>query len=333
MSDSDRIPVLVFDDGTPNARAAMTRALDHAAEIVLATASDSPNTAANRADAADAGVPIDIVELAPHTGIRHALALCGERDIYAAYVPRVERHPGEFLRKIIQAAAQSEVEGLPVLAVTIVHPDAPTTGPVVELDPAHADAGFAALFAAGLAGTTRSPLHVLRLAGDRSNADTRSADALHAARVAIAHDEIAVYEQDGERDSFDDAIESSHGARAVVVGFGGVTIRGRKATHPDELPDSTLELPDGRLAHLLSQQISTDLVVVCDHIELQHGRVASVAAIGGAVGAITAGSALGGLIGLGAVSAAIGVAAAGYVVARDGDDDDGDDDGGAAEPE
>lgn len=317
MSEPDRIPVLVFDDGTPNARAAVKRALDHAGTIVLAAASGSSNTSDNVADAADAGVPVEIVELEADTGIRHALALCGEREIYSAYIPRVDVHPGEQLRKIIQAAAQLETDGLPVVAVTIVHPEAPSSGPVVELDPAHADAGFAALFAAGLAGTTRSPLHVLRLAGDRTNADIRSSDALHAARVAIAHDEIAVYEQAGERDSFEDAAESARGARAVVVGFGGVTIRGRKPTHPDELPDSTLELPDGRLAHLLLQQISTDLVIVCDDIEVRRGRVASTAAIGGAVGAVTAGGVLGGVVGLGAAVAACGVAAAGYVVSND----------------
>lgn len=316
MAESDRIPVLVFDDGTPNARVTMRRALDHASHVVLAVSSPTPNTTDNLADAEAAGIPVEVVELSASTGIRHALALCGERDIYSAYVPTVDAHPGEYLRKIIQAAAQSETVGLPVLAVTIVHPDAPSSGPVVELDPAHAEAGFASLFAAGLAGTTRSPLHVLRLAGDRSAADVRSAEALHAARTSIAHDEVAVYEQDGEHDPIDEAIASADGARAVVLGFGGVTISGRKLIRPDELPDSALELPDGRLAHALARQISTDLVVVCDHIEVRSGRVARVAALGGAVGAVAAGGVAAGAVGLGAVSAAVGVAAAGYLVAH-----------------
>lgn len=319
MAESDRIPVLVFDDGTPNAPITMRRALDHASHVVLAASSGSPNTAEHLTDAEAVGIPLEVVDLEPATGIRHALALCGEREIYSAYVPSVDAHPGEQLRKIIQAAAQSETVGLPVLAVTVVHPDAPSSGPVVELDPPHADAGFASLFAAGLAGTTRSPLHVLRLAGDRSEADIRSTDALHEARAAIVRDEIAVYEQDGERDALDEALESAIGARAVVLGFGGVTISGRKLTHPDELPDSVLERPDGHLAHELLRRISTDLVVVCDHIEVRHGRLASVAALGGAVGSVTAGGMMGGAAGLGAVSAAVGVAAAGYLVVRDDD--------------
>ncbi|MGA9277255.1 hypothetical protein [Ilumatobacter sp.] len=140
----------------------MTRGLAVASRVVLAVAQGSPNVTVYLEAAARVDVPVEDVDLPRNTGVRHALELCGTREIYSAHVPRVDVHPGEQLRKIIQAPAEAETRGLPVLAVTIVHPDAPATGPVVELDPAHTDAGFAALFAAGLAGTTRSPLHVLR---------------------------------------------------------------------------------------------------------------------------------------------------------------------------
>ncbi len=145
MPTTDRIPVLVYDDGTANGRITMDRALPVASQILLAIAVRSPNQTRNVEAADHAGIPVEVVGLTAHTGIRHALALCAERDICLAHVPHPGQHPGEQLRKIIQAASENETNGQPVLAVRIVHPDAPQHGPVVEIDPAHADSGFAAL--------------------------------------------------------------------------------------------------------------------------------------------------------------------------------------------
>jgi hypothetical protein len=312
MSDVDRIPALVFDDGGPNGAVTFDRALTVASRIVLATADRSPHRDRNIAAADDAGIPVEPVDLAPRTGIRHALALCARDEIYLAVVPHPPRRRGELLRKIVQAAADDQAEGLPVLAVQIVHPDAPSHGPVVDLDPAHADAGFAALFAAGLAGSTSRPLHIVRLAGDRSNADTRAADALHEARRLIATADIPVFDETTATDPLDTAVARAAGASAVVVGLGGFTAPGGKLLAPDELHDSVLESADGRLAHELARRASTDLVVVCDAITLHRGPVARATAVTVAVGSVTAGTIVAGIFGLAAAGGAVAAAAADY---------------------
>lgn len=308
MSESDRIPVLVYDDGTPAGAITMDRALQVASRIVLASTHRSPNHTRNVTAADDAGIPVTVQNLERDTGIRHALAHCADEEIYLAHVPHPRSHPGALLRKIIQAAADNEADGLPVLAVHITHPDAPGTGPVVELDPAHSNAGFAALFAAGLAGSLDTPLHILRLAGDRTDVDTRAADALHQARQLVTDNEIAVYDHPTDGDPLDTALRYAHGAAAVVIGLGGFTVRGRKLTAPDELPDAVLQTPDGHLAHHLARHAPTDLVVVLDTIDVRHGALAQATAITAAVGTIVAGTLTAGVIGLAA--ATTGVAAA-----------------------
>jgi hypothetical protein len=313
MADVDRIPVLVFDDGSADAPIAMDRALAVASRIVLATASGSPNHARNVTAADQAGIPVVVDRLGRHTGIRHALALCAEHDIHLAVVPRPDEHPGQHLRKIVQAAAQDERRGLHVLAVAIVHPDAPMYGPVVELDPAHVDAGFAALFAAGLAGSTHRPLHILRLTGDRADADARALDALQEARRLLTERNIAVIDDTTEGDPVATALDHARGARAVVMGLGGFTVRGRKFLAPDELPDAVLETPDGHLAHRLAAEAPTDVVLVLDAIQVEHGHAAVVAA---AVAALTGGTLAAGLVGLGAATAAVAAGAVGYRARR-----------------
>lgn len=313
MIDVDRIPVLVFDDGGSDASVAMDRALGVAARIVLATAAGSPNHGRFITAADEAGIPVVVERLGPRTGIRHALALCAEHEIHLAFVPRPLEHAGQHLRKVVQAAAQDERRGLHVLAVSIVHPDTPTTGPVVELDPAHVDAGFAALFAAGLAGSTHRPLHILRLAGDHDDADTRALDALQEARRLITEREIAVLDDTTEGDPVATALEHARGASAVVMGLGGFTVRGRKLLAPDELPDAVLETPDGHLAHRLAADAPTDVVLVLDAIQVEHGHAAIVAA---AVAAVTGGTLVGGVVGLGASTAAVAAGAVGYRATR-----------------
>lgn len=312
MSDADRIPALVYDDGGANGAITMERALTVASRVVLATADGSPHRARNLAAADAAGVPIEAVDLAPRTGIRHALALCARDEIYLAFVPNPREHPGELLRKVIQAAAEDQAKGLPVLAVQIVHPDAVRHGPVVDLDPAHADAGFAALFAAGLAGSTARPLHIVRLAGDRSAVDTRAADALLEARRLIATAGIPVFDESTESDPLETALANADGASAVVMGLGGFTTPGPKLLALDELHDSVLDSGDGRLAHELARRVATDLVVVCDAITLHRGPVAQAAAISVAVGTVTADTIAAGIAGLSAASGAIAAAAADY---------------------
>ncbi len=313
MTDVDRIPVLVFDDGSAGGTTAMDRALGVASRIVLATAHGSPNHTRNVTAADRAGIPVVVDRLGPHTGIRHALALCAQHGIHLAFVPRPDEHPGQYLRKIVQAAAQDERRGLHVLAVSIVHPDAPTSGPVVELDPAHVDAGFAALFAAGFAGSTHRPLHILRLTGDRSDADARALDALLEARRLITEHDIAVLDEPVEGEPVESALDHAQGASAVVMGLGGFTVRGRKFLAPDELPDSVLETPDGHLAHRLGEDARTDLVLVLDAIQVEHGHGAVVAA---SVAAVTAGTLTGGVVGLGASTAAVAAGVVGYGAAQ-----------------
>ena len=320
MSTTDRIPVLVFDDGTVSGTIAFDRALAVASRVVLVNAHRTANHTRNVTAADQAGIPIEVINLRDHQGIRHALALCAHHDVYLAHVPRPADHPGEQLRKIVQAAAANESSGLPVLAVRIVHPDTPSTGPVVEIDPADADAGFASLFAAGLAATTDQPLHILRLAGDRSQAELRSADALQEARRLIADNDIPTYDHSTSDEPIATALEFAGGASAVVLGLGGMRIAGRKPFAPDELPDSVLETPIGQLAHQLARGAESDLIVVIDTIELHHGSVARAAAVAAAVAVVTAGTLAGGLAGLAITGGAVAASAAGYV-AHDRDPD------------
>ena len=98
MSTTDRIPVLVFDDGTPNGATTLDRALTVASRIVLGNAHKTANHTHNVEAADQAGVPVEVVNLPNHQGIRHALALCAERHIYLAYVPHPGEHPGELLQ-------------------------------------------------------------------------------------------------------------------------------------------------------------------------------------------------------------------------------------------
>jgi len=321
MATTDRIPVLVFDDGTSAGADALDRALAVASRLVLVNAHQTPNHTRNIAAADGAGVPVEVVNLPKHQGIRHALALCAEQDIYLAHVPHPGGHPGEMLRKIVQAAAAGEASGLPVLAVRIVCPDTSGTGPVLEIDPAASDAGFASLFAAGLAATTGRPLHILRLAGDRSDADLRAADALQHARRVIADNDIPTYDHSTHDDPVATALEYADSSSAVVLGLGGITITGRKPTAPDELPDSVLESTDGHLAHQLAQHAASDLVVVLDTIELHHGHVAGAASVAAAVTAVAAGALSAGLAGLAITGGVVAASAVGYAALADEPDE------------
>ena len=228
--------------------------------------------------------------------------------IHLAFVPRVEVHRDRYVRRIVQAAGECQQAGHGVLAVAIVHPDTVVTGPVVELDPAHSDSGFAALFAAGLAGTLERPLHILRLPGDRTGAPVRDADALERARRFITEHDVAAFDEDVDGDPLAIARYHAEGASAVVLALGGFTVHGRKPTAPSELPDAVLRTPDGELAHALVGGAPTDVVLVLDAIHLEHGHVARSAAAGAAVGAITAGVLGRGAAGLVAAGTGIGVA-------------------------
>ena len=326
MPTKDRIPVLVYDDGTPTGATTVDRALDVASRIVLVTAHRSTNLTRNVAAADHADIPVEVVNLPARQGIRHALTLCAEHDIYLAYVPRPDTHPGEQLRKIIQAAAATESNGLPVLAVRIVHPDTPAIGPVVEIDPADADAGFASLFAAGLAATTGNPLHILRLAGDRTDAELRAADALQQARQLIVDNDIPTYDHTTSDDPIATAIEFANGASAIVIGLGGMTIAGRKPTAPDELPDSVLRSSDGHLAHELARHANCDLIIVLDTIEIHHGSLTQAAAVTAAIAAIAAmaaGTQTAGTTGLAITGAAVAASATGYAALQNRTDEPG----------
>ncbi len=156
----------------------------------------------------------------------------------------------------------------------------------------------------------------MRLAGDRSDADLRSADALRQARELIAENDIPTYDQTTDDDPSASAIESADAASAVVIGIGGLTISGRKPTAPDELPNRVLETPDGHLAHELSRHVDTDLVVVCDTLTLERGHLTKVAATTAALAAITAGTLTAGLAGLAVTAGAVAASTIGYTAAR-----------------
>ena len=316
MPDVDRIPVLVHDDGTPNATITMQRALRVASRIVYAVGPNSANHTTNIAAADAAHIPVTVETLPERSDARDALAVCPDHDTYLAYLTHPGEHTGALLRNIIQAAARDDYARLPVLAVHIAHPDAPHTGPVVELDPAHSDAGFAALFAAGLAASLHTPLHILRLAGDRSDADLRAADALHQARQLIADEHLAVYHHDTDRPPLDAAIHYANGAYAVVMGIGGFAVSGHKLTHPNQLPNRVLDTPDGQLAHHLTQHANTDVVVVLDTIDHHHSPAARTAAIAAGIAAVAAGTVAAGPVGYVATTAGVAAAAAAYDTRR-----------------
>jgi hypothetical protein len=262
---TDRVPVLVFDDGTSTSVVTAQRAVRVASSVTLAAAAESRQRTEVVETLHRAGLDLEIVDLPPRTGIRHALELCGERGIHVAYVPHPGAHPGELLRKCVQAAALHAETGPAALGVRLVHPQGVESGPVVQIDPIDTDAGFAALFAARLAVSTGVPLHLLHV-GEREVRDGPTGRALEAEREAreLILDHHPVLETDLHGDPVAVALQKAAGASAVVVGFGGLTARGRKLTAPDELPDAVLETPDGRLAHQLARDAATDLMVVID---------------------------------------------------------------------
>ncbi|MEQ8437195.1 MAG: hypothetical protein RIB65_06850 [Ilumatobacter fluminis] len=308
----DRIPVLVYDDGSPGGVIAFDRALDVAARIVVAMTPASPNHTRNVAAADHAGTPVHVVVLGAGDDVHDAICRCADESIHLAFVPRPAEHPGRYVRRIVQAAGECQQAGHGVLAVSVVHPDATVTGPVVELDPAHSDSGFAALFAAGLAGTLGRPLHILRLPGDRTNAPVRDPQALDRARRFITDHDVAAFDEDVDGDPIVTARYHADGASSVVLALGGFTVHGRKPTAPSEIPDAVLRTPDGEIAHSLVADAPADIVLVLDAIHLEHGHVARSAAIGAAVGAITVGVLARGAAGLVAAGSGVGVAILAY---------------------
>lgn len=315
---SDRIPVLVFDDGGETAPDAFDRAAEVASSVVLATVHDSTNRSLLGARADELGLPTDIVELPRHTGIRHALELCAERQVFVACVPHPLRHEGELLRKCVQSVARAGEFSMPSLAVRIVRPGPPTTGPVVELTPARTDAGFVALFAVGLAISTRQSLQIVRLGDDGvDETEVRASAALDEARRLIAEDHVPVLdERDPTHDWLAAALRDATDASAVVVGLGGFTVRGRKLTAPDEIPDGVLETREGRLVHELVRHVPGDVVVVIDSVSIHSGTLPAGAAATAVTRAI-GGGATGGSKGLAVVTG--GLAATGADLHRHGD--------------
>ena len=312
MAADDRIPVLVYDDGTSGGALAIERAVHVASRIVLAMRSGSPNHTHNVATADHAGVPVDVVVLGGGDDVHDAICRCADESIHLAFVPRPTGDPGRYVRRIVQAAGECQHAGHGVLAVSIVHPDAATTGPVVELDPAHSDSGFASLFAAGLAGTLQRPLHILRLPGDRTNAPIRDPQALDRARRFITEHDVAAFDEHVDGDPIVSARQHAAGASSVVLALGGFTVHGRKPTTPSEIPDAVLRTTDGELALALVAGAATDVVLVLDAIHLEHGHVARSAAIGAAVGAITVGVLARGAAGLVVAGSGVGVAILAY---------------------
>lgn len=292
MIELERIPVLVYDDGTPGAIAAMDRATLVASAVVVASDHDSPNRAALTEAAERAGLALELVGLDAHSGIRHAVALCGERGLLAAFVPHPGEHPGELLRKCIQAVAQIPDPVLPALAVDIVPSGPARPGPIVEVARAGVEAGYAALFAAGLAITTRSELAVLTV-GAPTDAEpvVRAVGALMDAGHLIAEAGLKPRYVSAPLNDPGAVARASRGARAVVVGLGGFEVHGHKLTAPDELPDSVLETPDGRIAHELAREAATDVIVVIDAVTTRRGAHGSAKAAPNTTGlaAVTSG--------------------------------------------
>jgi len=316
---SEGIPVLVFDDGTPWALTACERALEIASELVLAFDASSDNRSSIESLARRHDVAVDAVRLDYHQGIRHALALCGERGIYVAYVPTPLRHPGRVLRKCVQAVGRAGDATIPALAVRFVRPAPPTPGPVVEITPARTDAGFVALFAIGLAISTLQPLHIVRLA-DRDGADApddaavRAATALDQARLMIARDVVPVLdERQPAADWVSAALSQSAATSAIVVGLGGLEVRGRKLTAPDELPYAVLETASGHLVHELVRRAESDVVVVVDAIAIHRGMLPAATAATAVTAAAGAGVLSGAPAGLAIVTAGLAASAATFM--------------------
>ena len=312
MAADDHIPVLVYDDGTPGGALAFDRAIQVASRIVLATAPASVNQPRNTAAADEAGVPLRLVTLDERADVYDAISRCIDESTHLVFVPHPDTQPGRYVRRIVQSAGECQQAGHGVLAVSIVHPDASDTGPVVELDPAHSDSGFASLFAAGLAGTLARPLHILRLPGDRTDAPVRDPEALDRARRFITEHQVAAFDEDVDGDPIVTARHHAGGASSVVLALGGFTVHGRKPTAPSEIPDAVLRTSDGELAHALVGEASADVVLVLDAIELEHGHVARSAALGAAVGAITVGVLARGAAGLVVAGSGVGAAILAY---------------------
>jgi hypothetical protein len=314
---TDRIPVLVFDDGTTGTMAACERALEVASELVVPSVRDSPNRDAVVALAERKGVGIEVVPLDRHEGIRHALALCADRGIYLAHVPAPERHHGEALRKCVQAVGRAGDETLPALAVRFVRPDAAGGGPVVEITPARTDAGFVTLFAIGLAISTGRPLHIVRLADDAAQADeaaVRAAEALDAARRLIARDVVPVLDElQPSTDWVAAALSESVDCSALVAGLGGLEVRGRKLSAPDELPDAVLRTSAGHLVHELLRLAESDVIVVIDAISIARGLLPAATAATTVAAAMGTGAATGVPAGLAVVTAGLAASAAGFL--------------------
>ena len=312
MAADDRIPVLVYDDGTPGGALALDRAVRVASRLVLAMSPGSPNHTRNIAAADHAGVAVHVNVLGAGDDVHDAIRRCADESIHLAFVPRPTGDPGRSVRRIVQAAGECQQAGHGVLAVSIVNPDAASAGPVVELDPAHSDSGFASLFAAGLAGTLERPLHILRLPGDRTNAPIRDPEALDRARRFITEHGVAAFDEHVDGDPIASARHHADGASSIVLALGGFTVHGRKPMTPSEIPDAVLRTTDGELALALVADASADVVLVLDAIHLEHGHVARSAAIGAAVGAITAGALARGAAGLLAAGSGVGVAILAY---------------------
>ncbi len=276
-----RIHILVFDDGTATAVTAATRAAQLADELLVVSAHGSPNRSAIGAMTATATIPTEFLQLERHEGIRHALAVAAERGLCVAYVPTPTEHPGQVLRKCVQAVGTAGDEALPALAVRFVR-EREQDGPVVEVTPAQTDAGFVALFAICLAMSTEQPLHILRLADDDmvdDEVDVRATEQLDVARAMIARDGVPVLDEWDLSDDWSGEVRAEAAdASAVVVGLGGLAVTGRKWTAPTELPDAVLETRSGALVHDLVRDHPGDVVVVIDGISLRHGMLPGAAA-------------------------------------------------------
>jgi len=139
---------------------------------------------------------------------------------------------------------------------------------------------------------------------------------LRQARSTRRYDDIAVYDQSDDGDPIETAAQYSRGASAMVLGIGGLAVRGRNPIRPDELPNSVLRTADGELAHHVARESATDLIVVCDTITLHHGRASQVAAVAAAGAAIVGGTIAADAVGLVAATAAIALGGAAAVGRR-----------------
>lgn len=320
---TQRVRIAVFDDGTPTSVVACERAIELADELLIVHLHESPQRDHIEALAGRAEVSATLYDLERHEGIRHALAVAAAHGVSVAYVPAPDEHPGEMLRKCVQAVGQAGDELLPALAVRFVRPDS-RSGPVVEVTPARTDAGFVALFAIALAISTEKPLHILRLDDDEvvlDDVELRATEALDDARRLIAADVVPVLDEHSRSaDWLADVLAQGSDASAVVVGLGGVEVRGRKWTAPSQLPDAVLETRSGNLVHELLRHLPTDLVVVIDAVSLRHGILPGAAAATTVTAALGAGALVGVPVGLAVFTAGLAVSGAGLASAATADD-------------